>query len=81
MKRAFPPIMFYNVNDIESLVIGPSWGANLLRFPGLRTTTLSVPSYPNTEAHDFYTPTLSHINLYLLPLSIFLSYFAFKSSN
>lgn len=81
MKRAFPPMMVSSVTEMAYLLIGPSWGVYLLRLPGFSTTTASLPLYPKMPAHAFSIAPFNHMNLYLVPLSIFLSYLAFKASN
>ena len=79
LKRAFPPIMFSKVIEMESFVMGPSWAVKRFLLPGFRMTTLSLFSKLKMRAHCFSTEVFSHMNLYLVPLSILRSYLAFKN--
>lgn len=81
LNLASPPLIASRVAEIESLLISPSCSVYLFLFPGLRMTTLSLFSNLKSEAQPFSIWAFNHMNLYLAPRSIFLSYLAFKASN
>lgn len=70
---ASPPMTFSKVvyNDLTSMV--PSCVVNLFLFPGLRITILFSFPASNNLLQAVSIEVSSHINLYLAPLSIFLS--------
>lgn len=73
LNLASPPLMVSRVTEMESLVISASWSVYLFLFPGFRTTTLSFWSYLKIYPHLLSSPTFSHMNLNLIPLSNLLS--------